>query len=108
MVAAKIYQGLNQEAIAVLLHFFKREFADQIAASGEQPFEAIRTRPYHYRCFNLEALIVSSCIVIGIDLTVPVDKREARGPARARPMVLHVKVRRNDTDRDGLCHCLES
>lgn len=26
-----------------------------------QVFEADRTRPFHYRCFNLEAMIVSSC-----------------------------------------------
>jgi len=32
---------------------------DQLAGSGEQPFEAVRTRPFHYRCFNIEALIVS-------------------------------------------------
>ncbi|KAL0575991.1 hypothetical protein V5O48_005991 [Marasmius crinis-equi] len=31
-------------------------FKDQISASGEQPYEAVRTRPYHYRLFNLEAL----------------------------------------------------
>ncbi|KAH6917239.1 alginate lyase-domain-containing protein [Coprinopsis sp. MPI-PUGE-AT-0042] len=70
VVAAKIYQGLNQDAIAILLQFFKREFADQIAASGEQPFEAIRTRPYHYRCFNLEALITNAKLgdQLGLDL----------------------------------------
>ena len=45
-------------ATTALNTFFKKQFLDQIAASGEQPFEAVRTRPYHYRCFNLEALIV--------------------------------------------------
>ncbi|KAK0421794.1 hypothetical protein EV421DRAFT_1869350, partial [Armillaria borealis] len=35
---------------------------DQMAASGEQPFEAVRTRPFHYRCFNLEAMITNAKI----------------------------------------------
>ncbi len=43
----------------IITDFFEHAFQDQIAASGEQPFEAVRTRPFHYRCFNLEALIVS-------------------------------------------------
>lgn len=45
-------------ATNTLHHFFNTAFQDQIAQSGEQPFEAIRTRPFHYRGFNLEALIV--------------------------------------------------
>ena len=43
-----------------LTNFFSSIFTDQITASGEQPFEAIRTRPFHYRCFNIEALIVNA------------------------------------------------
>ena len=46
-------------AINALNTYFKNQFLDQIAASGEQPFEAVRTRPFHYRCFNLEGMIVS-------------------------------------------------
>lgn len=41
-------------------YFVTHQFQDQVAASGEQPFEAVRTRPFHYRCFNLEALIVGN------------------------------------------------
>jgi hypothetical protein len=29
----------------------------------EQPLEAVRTHPYHYRCYNLAAMIVSFCLV---------------------------------------------
>ncbi|TFK30586.1 hypothetical protein FA15DRAFT_699030 [Coprinopsis marcescibilis] len=60
LAAAKLYQGSSEEAKAILTQFFKKQFGDQIAASGEQPFEAIRSRPYHYRCFNLEALIANA------------------------------------------------
>lgn len=56
--AIKSYLGDADAAKQDLTNFFNGHFKDQIAASGEQPFEAARTRPYHYRCFNLEALIV--------------------------------------------------
>ena len=54
-----MYLGDIQGAQTVLQNYFNHQFRDQIAASGEQPFEAVRTRPFHYRCFNLEAMIVS-------------------------------------------------
>lgn len=60
LAAAKMYVGDTQGAQGALKNYFTDQFLDQIAASGEQPFEAVRTRPYHYRCFNLEAMIVSS------------------------------------------------
>ncbi|EJD00425.1 chondroitin AC/alginate lyase, partial [Fomitiporia mediterranea MF3/22] len=47
-------------ATAALNTYFSNQFQDQIAASGEQPFEAVRTRPFHYRCFNLEAMITNA------------------------------------------------
>jgi hypothetical protein len=45
-----------------LNHFFSTQFLDHIASSGEQPFEAVRTKPLHYRCFNLEAIIVRKAL----------------------------------------------
>ena len=54
-----MYIGDTQGAQAALQNYFMHQFRDQIAVSGEQPFEAVRTRPFHYRCFNLEAMIVS-------------------------------------------------
>ena len=54
-----MYLGDTKGAQTTLKNYFTHQFLDQIAASGEQPFEAVRTRPYHYRCFNLEAMIVS-------------------------------------------------
>ena len=47
-------------AKTTLTNFFSGIFRDQVTATGEQPFEAIRTRPYHYRAFNLEAIIVNA------------------------------------------------
>lgn len=54
-----MYIGDTQGAQAALQNYFMHQFRDQVAATGEQPFEAVRTRPFHYRCFNLEAMIVS-------------------------------------------------
>ena len=59
IAALQMYTGDTKSALASLKSYFSNQFQDQIAASGEQPFEATRTRPYHYRCFNLEAMIVS-------------------------------------------------
>ncbi len=58
MAALLILSGDRALALNTLRHYFQNQFLDQIAASGEQPFEAIRTRPIHYRAFNLEAMIV--------------------------------------------------
>ncbi|KAI0335413.1 chondroitin AC/alginate lyase [Cubamyces sp. BRFM 1775] len=60
LAAAKMYIGDTQGAQNALKQYFTDQFLDQIAASGEQPFEAVRTRPYHYRCFNLEAMITNA------------------------------------------------
>ncbi|TFK94320.1 chondroitin AC/alginate lyase [Polyporus arcularius HHB13444] len=60
MAAAQMYLGDTQGAQSTLKNYFTHQFLDQIAASGEQPFEAVRTRPYHYRCFNLEAMITNA------------------------------------------------
>ena len=59
IAAMNILVGNADGARTALQGYFQNQFKDQIAASGEQPFEAVRTRPYHYRCFNLEAMIVS-------------------------------------------------
>ena len=59
MVALKILTGDTSGASTAVNYYFQHQFLDQIAKSGEQPFEAVRTRPFHYRCFNLEAMIVS-------------------------------------------------
>ncbi|KAF8640713.1 hypothetical protein AX17_000366 [Amanita inopinata Kibby_2008] len=70
MAAAQMFTGNRDGAIRTLQKFSKTIFLDQIAASGEQPFEAVRTRPYHYRCFNLEALITNAKLgdELGLDL----------------------------------------
>ncbi|KAJ7786108.1 chondroitin AC/alginate lyase [Mycena metata] len=55
--AVRMALGDKTGAIEAVSGYFDDEFKDQISASGESPFEAVRTRPFHYRCFNLEAMI---------------------------------------------------
>jgi len=40
--------------------YFSTLYMAQVDANGEQPLEAVRTRPYHYRCYNLAAMITSA------------------------------------------------
>lgn len=60
LIATRVLAGDVDGATAAVQNYFSRQFLDQVSASGEQPFEAVRTRPFHYRCFNLEAMIVST------------------------------------------------
>ena len=59
LAAVKLAADDGSGAQDALNRYFDNQFMDHIAASGEQPFEAVRANPYHYRCFNLEAMIVS-------------------------------------------------
>lgn len=64
MGALKSYRNDIEGLRDVMQYYFTHQFLDQIAASGEQPFEAVRTRPFHYRGFNLEAMIVRLIVFI--------------------------------------------
>ncbi|EKM60952.1 uncharacterized protein PHACADRAFT_156084 [Phanerochaete carnosa HHB-10118-sp] len=60
LASTKMLTGDTKGAATVLQNYFNNQFLDQISQSGEQPFEAVRTRPFHYRCFNLEAMITNA------------------------------------------------
>jgi len=59
IAALKIVVGNNTGAVEVLGEYFDGIYKNQINADGEQPLEAERTRPYHYRAYNLAAMLVS-------------------------------------------------
>ncbi|KAF8802054.1 chondroitin AC/alginate lyase [Phlegmacium glaucopus] len=42
--------------------YFNSQYLTQIEANGEQPLEAARTRPYHYRSYNIAAMITNGRI----------------------------------------------
>lgn len=95
VAALKYYLGDYNGVRQTINYFVTHQFLDQIAASGEQPYEAVRTRPFHYRCFNLEALIVSVSLSLlhksFLTQTSPkkwIDTRETRRPSRNQHVVL--------------------
>ena len=49
--------------------FYNTTFPGQINANGDQPLESIRTRPYHYRAYNLAALVTNARIGDYVGLT---------------------------------------
>ncbi|KAF7306745.1 hypothetical protein MIND_00466200 [Mycena indigotica] len=60
LAAVLLASGDSDSAASTLNWYFQNKFREQIAKSGEQPFEAVRTRPFHYRCFHLEGLIAAA------------------------------------------------
>ena len=44
-MALNVFDGQFQEAMKLANEFFAGTFQEQITAEGEQPFEAVRTRP---------------------------------------------------------------
>lgn len=70
LISLYILQGDLEGAQRAANRFFTGPFMKQIIASGEQPFEAARTRPFHYRCFNLEALIANAKMADNLGLNM--------------------------------------
>lgn len=60
--ALQLLVGDNAGAKATIEEFFTGIYQDQISANGDQPLETDRTRPYHYRAYNLAALVVNAKI----------------------------------------------
>ncbi|KAJ3574879.1 hypothetical protein NP233_g1459 [Leucocoprinus birnbaumii] len=60
LAALKILLGDLDGARNVTDTFFSTLYPAQIIKGGEQPFEAVRTRPYHYRAYNLAAMITNA------------------------------------------------
>ncbi|KAJ6550100.1 alginate lyase-domain-containing protein [Mycena capillaripes] len=48
-------------------NYFTGIFQNQVNSSGDQPMEAIRTRPYHYRNFNLAGMITNARLLAYAD-----------------------------------------
>lgn len=59
--------------------YFGEQYMDQINANGEQPLEAARTRPYHYRCYNLAAMITNARIAEYVGLGTFWNKTTTQG-----------------------------
>ncbi|KAF8310497.1 chondroitin AC/alginate lyase [Clavulina sp. PMI_390] len=68
---AAVYLLLDDEASAKasVQQYFSGIYQNQINSTGEQPLEAVRTRPIHYRAYNLAAIITNAAIAqyVGYD-----------------------------------------
>ncbi|EMD36929.1 hypothetical protein CERSUDRAFT_114842 [Gelatoporia subvermispora B] len=60
LAALQIIVGNLDGARGTLDRYYKGQFLSQIAANGDQPLESARTRPYHYRAYNLAAMITNA------------------------------------------------
>jgi hypothetical protein len=62
LASLQVLVGDTTGAKATIEEYFTGIFQDQIAANGDQPLETARTRPYHYRAYNLAAMVVNAKI----------------------------------------------
>ncbi|PPQ81261.1 hypothetical protein CVT26_015092 [Gymnopilus dilepis] len=69
LAALKILNNDMTGAKTTTDEFFNTLYMDQITSKGEQPLEAIRTRPYHYRAYNLAALVTNARLAQHVDKT---------------------------------------
>ncbi|KAK7679627.1 hypothetical protein QCA50_017339 [Cerrena zonata] len=60
LAALQILVGDNDGAKQTLDNFFTGIYQGQISANGDQPLESARTRPYHYRAYNLAAMLTNA------------------------------------------------
>ena len=62
--------GRIAEANATLSLWLGNQFQGAINASGEQPLEAVRVRPFHYRCYHLQAMLYIASVAqqLGVDV----------------------------------------
>ncbi|PPQ86141.1 hypothetical protein CVT25_003091 [Psilocybe cyanescens] len=67
LAALKLIVNDAPGAKAVIDEYFNGIYLAQISANGEQPLEAARTRPYHYRAYNLAAMITNARLSIYAD-----------------------------------------
>jgi hypothetical protein len=96
LASLQILVGDTNGAINTTKSYFSKQYLSQINSTGEQvrnhkrllflsaliieqPLEAARTHPYHYRCYNLAAMIVSR------QLTIVIEIRTNDGVIRSMP-----------------------
>ncbi|WVQ73974.1 hypothetical protein IAR50_003555 [Cryptococcus sp. DSM 104548] len=65
------YAGNNDKAKQVLESFYNGVYLNQIWPNGDQYYESMRTRPYHYRAYNLLALVTNAEIGEYVGLNPP-------------------------------------
>ncbi|KZV85030.1 chondroitin AC/alginate lyase, partial [Exidia glandulosa HHB12029] len=69
MVSHQIIVNNASEAKRYLNQYYTTQFLKQIDANGEQPLEVVRSRTYHYRAYNIGAMVTCAKLAayIGMD-----------------------------------------
>lgn len=65
------FVGDLDRAKEALNEFYNGIYQNQISATGDQYYESLRARPYHYRAFNLMALIINARVGDWVGLDSP-------------------------------------
>jgi len=81
MSVLRLIANDTEGAINVTTSYLRDKFANQVLGDGEQPLEAVRTRPYHYRAYNLAAMITNAQIVTYLNKSSNVWFRRAKSGA---------------------------
>ncbi|KAJ6613523.1 alginate lyase-domain-containing protein [Mycena sp. CBHHK59/15] len=63
LAALKLIVGDTADAVNLTRGYFKGIYQGQLKANGDQPLEATRSRPYHYRNFNIAGMITNARIL---------------------------------------------
>jgi len=100
MASLQILVGNTTAATATLKQYFSKQYLAQIDSTGEQPFEAARTHPYHYRCYNLAAMMVNAKLAkyLGMDYW---NVTTTQGATIQTALDFTMGVTLNATDGDG-------
>ncbi|KAG9100714.1 hypothetical protein FS749_013403 [Ceratobasidium sp. UAMH 11750] len=69
LASLQLLVGDTAGAKATIEEFFSGIYQNQIAANGDQPLETDRTRPYHYRAYNLMAMVINAKIGSYVGIT---------------------------------------
>ncbi|KAG8713018.1 hypothetical protein FRC11_013561 [Ceratobasidium sp. 423] len=69
LASLQVLVGDMEGAKATINDYFNGIYQDQITANGDQPLETARTRPYHYRAYNLAAMVVNAKIGAYVGIT---------------------------------------
>lgn len=69
MAALQLIVGDVASAVNLTQAYFKGIYQGQVQANGDQPMEASRSRPYHYRNFNIAGMITNARILKYADPT---------------------------------------
>jgi len=79
LASLQVLVGDTDGAKDTLQKYFSTLFQGQIAGNGEQPLESDRTRPYHYRAYNLAAMITNAKLAEYVGFAGAWDTKSSSG-----------------------------